>query len=172
MPFDLKCPKCGKVGDGGWNQILFDESYYKCSCLHCWHPELLESEPEPNKSAEDIREKLKNSISYIDFIKDWINSGWLNRLTAEKKEIEEKLGDCIALVDELEKSEDKLRDAMERINNWAKAYPLALFPKPDLKRAAKILKDSGMTLDDIQADAMRHVLDGVKDIVEQALKGE
>lgn len=64
----------------------------------------------------------------------------------------------------------RLREALERIQTWAKAYLLKAFPKPDLKKAHEILKAAGMTLDAISADNMRHVLDGVKDIVEQALK--
>ncbi len=74
-------------------------------------------------------------------------------------------------IKELEAENDKFRDALVRIDNWAKAYPRDVFLKPDLKQAAKVLKATGMTLDAISADAMRHVLDGVKDITEQALKG-
>ena len=39
-----------------------------------------------------------------------------------------------------------------------------------LKKARKALKAAGMTLDAISAENMRHVLDGVKDIVSEALK--
>ncbi len=64
----------------------------------------------------------------------------------------------------------KLRKALERIQIWSEAYPLTAFPKPDLKKVAQVLKAAGMTLDAISADAMRHVLDGVKKIVSDALK--
>ena len=70
---------------------------------------------------------------------------------------------------EAENAEQKA--ALTRIDTWAKAYPLDIFPKPDLKRAAEVLKASGMTLDSISADNMRHVLDGIKDIVSETLKG-
>lgn len=73
-------------------------------------------------------------------------------------------------IKELEAENDKFKDALVRIDNWAKAYPFDVFPKPDLKRAAKVLKVAGMTLDAISADAMRHVIEGVKDITEEALK--
>jgi hypothetical protein len=39
--FDLKCPRCGKVGAGKWYKPMFDESYYECECSHWWHPELV-----------------------------------------------------------------------------------------------------------------------------------
>jgi hypothetical protein len=74
-------------------------------------------------------------------------------------------------IDKLEAKNDKFEKALVRIDIWAKAYPLEAFPKPDLKKAAKVLKATGMTLDAISADAMRHVLNGVKDITKKALKG-
>ena len=81
--------------------------------------------------------------------------------------------DCLEKrIKELEAVSDKYENALVRIDNWSKAYPRDIFLKPDLKRAAKVLKAAGMTLDAISADAMRHVLDGVKDITEQALKGK
>ena len=76
-----------------------------------------------------------------------------------------------AMVTKLRAEIDKKEDALTRIDTWAKAYPLDIFPKPDLKRAAEVLKASGMTLDSISADNMRHVLDDIKDIVSEALKG-
>ena len=67
---------------------------------------------------------------------------------------------------------DEVRDALHRIDNWSQAYPLSVFPKPDLKKAAKVLKENGMTLDAISADAMRHVVEGVGKIARAALRGE
>jgi uncharacterized small protein (DUF1192 family) len=81
----------------------------------------------------------------------------IDRLTAELKAKDKKI--------------EKLEMALERIDTWSKAYPLDIFLKPDLKKAHKVLKAAGMTLDAISADAMRHVLDGIKDIVGEALKG-
>ena len=74
-------------------------------------------------------------------------------------------------IKELEAENDKFKDALIRIDTWAKAYPLDIFLKPDLKQAAKVLKAAGMTLGAISTDAMRHVIDGVKDITKQALEG-
>ena len=65
----------------------------------------------------------------------------------------------------------ELESALHKIDNWAKAYPIKAFPEPDLKKAAKVLKAAGLTLDAISASNMRHVINGVKEIVEQALKG-
>lgn len=64
----------------------------------------------------------------------------------------------------------KLKEALLRMDAWAKAYPLDIFPRPDLKKAAAALKTAGMTLDSISADNMRYVLDRVKDIVSEALE--
>lgn len=86
------------------------------------------------------------------------------RLVAENTRLKER-------IKKLEAENDKFKDALVRIGNWAKAYPLDVFLKPDLTQAAKVLKAAGMTLDAISADAMRHVIDGVKNIVGLALKG-
>ena len=66
--------------------------------------------------------------------------------------------------------EERLDDALRDIIKWAEAYPLEVFPEPDLKRAARLLKTHGMTLDAISATAMRHVLKGVRRIAQEALK--
>ena len=62
---------------------------------------------------------------------------------------------------------EKLRDKLHRILTWIDAYPLDIFPEPDFKKAAKVLKENGMTLDAISASNMRHVLNGIKDIIEK-----
>lgn len=72
-------------------------------------------------------------------------------------------------VKELEAEIERLQDLFRRLQTWRKAYPLKIFPKPDLKKAHEVLKSAGMTLDAISADNMRHVLDGIKDIIDEAL---
>jgi hypothetical protein len=65
---------------------------------------------------------------------------------------------------------DKLRGALQRIEQWSDAYPLDMFPEPDLKKAAEVLKANGMTLDSISASCMRHVVEGVGKIAREALE--
>jgi hypothetical protein len=65
---------------------------------------------------------------------------------------------------------DKLRGALQRIEQWSDAYPLDMFPEPDLKKAAEVLKANGMTLDAISASCMRHVVEGVGKIAREALE--
>ena len=50
--------------------------------------------------------------------------------------------------------EDKIaryEEALERIVQWADAYPTDIFPRPDLLKAHALLKKGGMTLDSISA---------------------
>ena len=61
---------------------------------------------------------------------------------------------------------EKLQDKLHQIKTWIDAYPLAVFPEPDFKKAAKVLKQNGMSLDSIVASNMRHVLSGIKNIIE------
>lgn len=53
---------------------------------------------------------------------------------------------------------DLIDDFLQELDGWESAYPLSCFPEPDLKVAAKLLKDGGMTLDAISASNMRHVV--------------
>jgi len=65
---------------------------------------------------------------------------------------------------------EKLREALEKIDSWTKAYPLEMFPEPDFKKVAEVLKAAGLSLDEVSASNMRHVITKLKDITEQALK--
>jgi hypothetical protein len=64
---------------------------------------------------------------------------------------------------------DRQEKALRDIERWARAYPLKVFPEPDLRKAAWILKQGGMTLDAISAHCYRHVLDGVTSIARDGL---
>jgi len=57
-------------------------------------------------------------------------------------------------------------EKMHKIKTWINAYPLNVFPEPDFEKAAKVLKQNGITLDSISASNMRHVLNGIKNIIE------
>ena len=46
-----------------------------------------------------------------------------------------------------------------------------VFPEPDFAKAHELLQAGGMTLDAISASNMRHVISGVREIVEEGLKG-
>ena len=73
-------------------------------------------------------------------------------------------------IEELEKDNDRMEIALRKIENWCKSYPLEVFPEPDLKKAAKILRENGMTLDSIGASSMRHVLKGITKLVQEGLR--
>jgi hypothetical protein len=61
-------------------------------------------------------------------------------------------------------------DALEKLQGWADAYPLAVFPEPDFAKAHELLQAGGMTLDAISASNMRHVISGVRKLVDEGLK--
>jgi hypothetical protein len=66
----------------------------------------------------------------------------------------------------------KLEDALQLIVQWSEAYPVAVFPEPDLKKVAELLWAEGITLDAVSAHCMRHVVKGVGNIAREALKGD
>ena len=74
----------------------------------------------------------------------------------------------MALTD-LEKENDCFREALWKIAQWSKAYPLKVFPEPDFKKARELLEAGGITLDAVSASNMRHVVEGVGKIAQSAL---
>jgi hypothetical protein len=72
-------------------------------------------------------------------------------------------------INQLRDENERLREALEQIESWCNAYPIAVFAEPDLKKATQLLRSGGITLDAVSASAMRHVLDWVRGIVREAL---
>jgi hypothetical protein len=65
--------------------------------------------------------------------------------------------------------EERLEQALQSIVSWSEAYPLKIFPEPDLKKARVLLQAGGITLDAVSAHCMRHVVEGVGKIAKEAL---
>jgi len=65
--------------------------------------------------------------------------------------------------------EERYAAALRQIVDWAAAYPLDIFPEPDLKRAHEILQAHGMAFDAISASAIRHAVTGIGEIARKAL---
>jgi hypothetical protein len=65
---------------------------------------------------------------------------------------------------------DKAEEALWRIEQWSQAYPLEVFPEPDLSLARRGLEAVGITMDAVSASNMRHVVEGVGKIARDALK--
>lgn len=78
-------------------------------------------------------------------------------------------GDALSSLSEQEDEASKFEDALHKIAQWSKAYPLEVFPEPDLKKARALLEAGGITLDAVSAHCMRHVVQGVGKIAAEAL---
>lgn len=65
--------------------------------------------------------------------------------------------------------DERMEDALQKILQWCDAYPLDIFPEPDLKRAHEVLTANGMTLDSISAHVSRHVLRGIEGLARAAI---
>jgi hypothetical protein len=95
---------------------------------------------------------------------------FLAKATQEIKHLEQVNSSSAEIVKQQAEQIENKKDALVKIQNWAKAYPLEVFPEPDFKKVAEVLKAAGISLDTVSASNMRHVINGVKKIVEQALK--
>ena len=64
-----------------------------------------------------------------------------------------------------------MREALEQIVQWSKAYPLKAFPEPDFAKVRELLAAGGITVDAVSASNMRHVVTEVGAIAHRALGG-
>ena len=74
--------------------------------------------------------------------------------------------------DDIEKLEERievLETALNRIYNWSIAYPLDIFPEPDMKKAREVLRSAGIMIDSITGEVARHIVTGIGEIAEDAL---
>lgn len=59
-----------------------------------------------------------------------------------------------------------LRECLEPIEKWTRAYPFDVFPEPDMKEVRRMLGDTLLT--QLSASNMRHVITRVWEMLEQA----
>lgn len=102
----------------------------------------------------------------------------INRLTRELSEAidraeaaESALNAALAENEQLEIENARYEKALREIDNWARAYPLDIFPEPDFAIVNEVLKAAGLSLSCVSASNMRHVITRVEKITEAALKG-
>lgn len=74
-----------------------------------------------------------------------------------------------ALMEESADLIDRMREGLQQIVSWSEAYPLQVFPEPDLKKVRALLMAGGISLDSVSAHAMRAVVSGVGQIARKAL---
>ena len=65
---------------------------------------------------------------------------------------------------------ERLQDVLHQIEQWCRAYPIKMFPEPDFKAARKVLDSAGISLDQISGSNMRHVVEKIAEMIEQARK--
>lgn len=123
------------------------------------------------------QEKQRGGEDRLDAPVGWIGPVEAARLSEKVRELRAEVKrlkgerDSALHADNLGQAEvERLREALERIQQWSEAYPLAVFPEPDFKKAHEVLTAHGMTLDAISASNMRHCVRGVGNIARAALE--
>lgn len=67
-------------------------------------------------------------------------------------------------VEALDKTRERLHDAEEviaKVDNWARAYPLDVFPEPDIARCAELLNTGGQSIERLAAYARRGAIEWI-----------
>lgn len=96
----------------------------------------------------------------IEWVKDRLYT--TGKIAAERNALTEKLRLAVDRIDTYE-------EALQQIESWSKAYPLDIFPEPDFKKVRVLLGAGGITVDQVSASNMRHVVKGVGEIAAKAL---
>lgn len=146
------CKRCGCETNNN-----YDGGHYPGQCL-----------PALKEKVKLLEAQNKDTEKTFDDLMDY---GW-NLLYPGKKDWDypgQVINHLYAEIQSQERKADRYEDALQLISNWQQAYPLEVFPEPDLKKARVLLEAGGITLDSLSAHAMRHVINGVKDIVNDAL---
>ena len=63
--------------------------------------------------------------------------------------------------------DDDLGVIIEEITRWSKAYPLEQFPEPDFNKVREVLEGNGLSLGEVSASIMRHVLTKLIEMVHE-----
>ncbi len=92
--------------------------------------------------------------------------GLIDMLEEATDRLEEQAGN----IQKMETRNEKLEGALIAVLNWAQAYPIEVFPEPDMKFASQLLKAGGVTIDAISASAMRHLLKRITEIINESLQ--
>jgi hypothetical protein len=93
----------------------------------------------------------------------------INDLITENQRLTEALRKANDQAEYFERQGYLLGDALERLRDWADAYPLDVFPEPDFEKAQELLQFGGITLDAISASIIRHVVEAVRKQVDEIL---
>ncbi len=73
----------------------------------------------------------------------------------------------------LQAAQQQVSEAIQKLTAWRdQAYPLEVFPEPDMQRARMLLAAGGVTMDTVGAHIMRFALSRVCEILADAQKGE
>ncbi len=64
-------------------------------------------------------------------------------------------------------------DVLEKLKNWADAYPVEMFPevlRQEWQQANEVLAQAGLSMTRMSASNMRHIISGVRKLVDEGLK--
>ena len=86
-------------------------------------------------------------------------------LTEDNCRLTEELDAVVEQRDALGAELDIMREKLHRIQDWCNAYPLDVFPEPDMAQARALLQAGGVDLGAVAASNMRHVLSGIMRII-------
>ena len=101
---------------------------------------------------------------------NWVRYEDYAKLEAQVAEADFNFGGWRAIKKRLEAQVAALEAQLTRIKEWCNAYPLEQFPEPDMQRFLIAL--GPQLLSELSAHNYRHVLNGIKAIIEGVSTGD
>ena len=119
-----------------------------------WHEKWFQCQTELNRLRQHS-DKLAEIVKH--------NNETVGKLQAQVEDLTDQVYDLVM-------KNERVRETLEQIQTWVRAYPVKVFPEPDFKEAHEALQSAGLSLDEVSASNMRHVLSGVDRIIKQVLE--
>jgi len=130
------------------------------------------SAPESESTEWLDTDDLEQYDRLIDNLRRLLNRGSIGRVIMGMAVICDPANECIdpdastiELHPKLIEAEQAI-ETLERIKQWCEAYPLSIFPEPDWDKVRQGLESVGITVDSVSASNMRHVVTGIKNLID------
>lgn len=161
------CPRCGTV-----SHHPMDEYHAYCGKCHDFTGEPLDQKQAAwfeLRQATDQMAVARWRETHPDHALEVPDHGDLIFWLLDQLVVQHRLNRVdAAMAIQLGKSIEKNSAAKSQIRRWLDvAYPLSVFPEPDLAKADELLKAGGQTLDAVSASAIRHSLKQVLDLMDE-----
>jgi DNA repair exonuclease SbcCD ATPase subunit len=138
------------------------------SCALCEIKELQKQVNEKEKVERHLEDVQKDSnkwqSEYTMYASAWKRE--LKRVIPKTHLIDSLVLTTRKMVEQSE----RMREALTKLRDWPNAYPVDIFPEPDLFQVRLVLQEAGITIDQVSASNFRWLLGRISETAAEGLK--